>query len=114
MFRRWRLILRYLPPYRRAIVWGVLALVASNLLGHAATPLLLRKTVNEIIAPLKQGSSIALNQVVLFGLLAVASELVAGIFSFVKRKSLVDTSRRAESDLRADLFRPPSGNAPPF
>jgi len=105
VFRRWRLILRYLPPYRRAILWGVLALVVANLLGHAVTPLLLRQTVGEIVKPLKESAPIVLGHVALFGLLAVGSELIGGIFSFVKRRTLIETSRRAESDLRADLFR---------
>jgi ATP-binding cassette, subfamily B, multidrug efflux pump len=105
VFRRWRLILRYLPPYRRTIAWGLLALVASNVLGNAATPLLLRRTVKEIADPLEEGSPVLLGQVLLFALAALLTELVSGVFSFVKRRTLIETSRRAESDLRADLFR---------
>ncbi|MCK6461892.1 MAG: hypothetical protein L6Q95_18585, partial [Planctomycetes bacterium] len=105
MLRRWRLALRYLPPYRRTILLGLLALVASNVLGNAATPLLLRRTVSEIAEPLEAGAPVLLGRVALLALAAVATELVGGVFAFFKRKMLVETSRRMESDLRADLFR---------
>jgi ATP-binding cassette subfamily B protein len=105
VLRRWRLILRYLPPYRRTIAWGLLALVVSNVLGNAVTPLLLRGTVREVLEPLKRGSQVLLGQVVLLAVAAIATEVVGGVFAFVKRRTLIETSRRAESDLRADLFR---------
>jgi len=105
VFRRWRLILRYLPPYRRAIVWGLLALVASNALSNAVTPLLLRRAVGEVSEPLQKGAPVLPARVLLFALAAVGAEIVGGLFSFVKRRNLMETSRRAETDLRAHLFR---------
>jgi ATP-binding cassette subfamily B protein len=105
VFRRWRLILRYLPPYRRTIAYGVLALVLSNALGNAVAPLLLREAVREILGPLESGGSVVVGQVLLFALAAIAAEVVGGVFAFVKRRTLIETSRNAETDLRADLFR---------
>jgi len=105
VFRRWRLILRYLPPYRRAIVWGILALVVSNTLGNAVTPLLLKHAVSGISEPLKAHAPVVILDVLIFVLAALVSEVMGGVFSFVKRRNLIETSRRAESDLRADLFR---------
>jgi len=105
VLRRWRLILRYLPRYRRAIVWGLLALAAANLIGGAATPLLFRRTVREVSDPLADGRAIDLGQVALFALAALATEILGGLCSFVKRRNLMETSRRAETDLRAGLFR---------
>ncbi|MFI5401756.1 MAG: ABC transporter transmembrane domain-containing protein, partial [Planctomycetota bacterium] len=105
MFRRWRLILRYLPPYRRAVAWGLLALVLSNGLSNAVTPLLLLGALKAISGPLKDHTAIALVHVVLFVLAAACTEVLGGLCSFVKRKNLMETSRRAETHLRADLFR---------
>jgi len=105
VLRRWRLILRYLPRYRRAIVWGLLALAAANLIGGAATPLLFRRTVREVSDPLADGRAIDLGRVALFALAALATEVLGGLCSFVKRRNLMETSRRAETDLRAGLFR---------
>ncbi|HEX5138768.1 MAG TPA: ABC transporter ATP-binding protein [Planctomycetota bacterium] len=105
MFRRWRLVLRYLPPYRRTMVLGLLALLVSNALSNAGTPFLLKSAIQAITGSLDRKVPIHLDKVALFALLALASEAVSGVFSFVKRKLLIETSRRAESDLRADLFR---------
>jgi ATP-binding cassette subfamily B protein len=105
VFRRYGLILRYLPPYRRAVAWGILALVLSNGLSNAVTPLLLREALEAISGPLKDHTAIAVVHVVLFVLAAAGAEILGGLCSFVKRKNLMETSRRAETHLRADLFR---------
>jgi ATP-binding cassette subfamily B protein len=101
---RWRLILRYLPPYRRTVAVGLLALVAANAV-EAVTALLLRRTLQEIEHPLREGRAIDLGLVALFALAAVGVEAFGGLCSFVKRNHLMSTSRRVETDLRADLFR---------
>jgi len=105
VFRRWRLVLRYLPPYRRTILYGLFALVVSNGLGIAATPLILKRALEEITAPLDHHLPVHLGRVAIFAALALASEVIGGVFAFVKRRLLIETSRRTESDLRADLFR---------
>jgi ATP-binding cassette subfamily B multidrug efflux pump len=105
VFRRWRLVLRYLPPYRQTILIGLLALVVSNALGNAITPLILKSAIEEITGPLKVHAPVHLDKVAMFAALALASEVIGGLFAFVKRKLLIETSRRTESDLRADLFR---------
>jgi ATP-binding cassette subfamily B protein len=105
VFRRWRLILRYLPPYRRALVFGLLALVAGNLIANGAVPALFKRAVKEVSDPLDKGTPVDLGQVALFAFGALFAEIVGGVFSFVKRRNLMMTSRRAETDLRADLFR---------
>jgi ATP-binding cassette subfamily B protein len=61
--------------------------------------------VREVSEPLKEGTPVPFSQVVLLALAAFGAELLSGLFSFVKRRNLIETSRRAESDVRAALFR---------
>jgi ATP-binding cassette subfamily B protein len=101
---RWRAILRYLPPYRRAIAVGVLALVASDVC-LVSTPVLLKLGVRSIEEPLQTDGTVDVARVASFAAAAFGLALLGGLASFCKRFLLIGTSRRVETDLRRDLFR---------
>ncbi len=113
MLQRWRSILRYLPPYRRYVVLGVAALVASNVC-FVYTPVLLRFGVDGIETPLRSGTPISIGYVTRAAAAALCLALIGGLCSFFKRYLLIGTSRRLEADLRRDLFAHIQGLPLPF
>ncbi len=104
MFARWRLVTRYLPPYRRILVGGVLALILG--VGcQVVAPLFMRDAMEAIEVPYRDGMPVVLRAVVISASIGVAISLLAGVLAFIKRFLIVGMSRRVEADLRADLFR---------
>ncbi len=103
MLDRWRLILRYLPPYRRIVVWGFVSLTASVVM-IAATPLCIRVALNYVEAVAKAGSRPDLQTVAFWAGAAVVLTVLGGLSGFFKRYLLMGVSRRLETDLRRDLF----------
>ncbi len=103
MLDRWRLILRYLPPYRRIVVWGFVSLTASVVM-IAAAPLCIRMALNYVEAVAKAGSRPDLQTVAFWAGAAVVLTLLGGLSGFFKRYLLMRVSRRLETDLRRDLF----------
>jgi len=100
---RWRLALRYLPPYRATIGAGLLALLAANVLLVAA-PVAFREGVRHVEHAVEAGIPIELRIVALYGAIALGITLLGGVASFFKRYLLMAVSRRMETDLRHDLF----------
>jgi ATP-binding cassette subfamily B protein len=98
VFSRWALLLRYLPPYKRAIIGGVVALVCANALGVLA-PVAIKRAINAI-----EGETVDRDGVLRWASVAVGITAVAALSAFFKRYLLMRTSRRAETDLRRDLF----------
>ena len=103
MSARWRLILRYLPPYRRAVVLGLLALVVGDA-GLVAIPPLLREGVRAVELADRHGMPVDLGWVASYAAAAFVVALVSGVCQFGKRNLLMGTSRDVETDLRRDLF----------
>jgi len=103
LFQRWRPIFRYLPPYRRVVVVGIAALVASDIC-FVYTPVILRLGVDGIETPLRSGTPVDTAHVARAAVAALLLALIGGLCSFFKRYLLIGTSRRIEADLRRDLF----------
>jgi len=100
---RWRLIFRYLPPYRRAVIVGLFALVLSNACAIATT-VLLRNGLSAIEEPIEKGLEVDLGRVAGWIGVALGVVLFGALCLFAKRYLLMGTSRRLETDLRRDLF----------
>ncbi|MHC4972205.1 MAG: ABC transporter ATP-binding protein [Planctomycetota bacterium] len=113
MLQRWRSILRYLPPYRRFVVLGIAALVASDIC-FVYTPVILRLGVDGIETPLRSGASVDTAYVARIAAAAFLLAVLGGLCSFFKRYLLIGTSRRLEADLRRDLFGHIQGLPMPF
>jgi|CXWL01.1.fsa_nt_gi ATP-binding cassette subfamily B protein len=92
-----RFLLPYFHRYRSKLVWGLLAILASALIG-LLTPLLVGSAVDE----LKQ--SISAGVLLRYGALVVGIAVVRGLFTFLQRMILVTMSRDIELDLRDRFF----------
>lgn len=93
--------LRYLLPffrrYRRRLVFGILAIFASVVVGMAS-PLLVGRAVDALRLEVSSGT------LVFYGALLVAIAGVRGVFTYLQRMILVVMSRAIEFDLRNDYF----------
>ena len=101
----------YLRPYRGALLFGILALVAANGL-QLLQPWVLKHAIDSIarLTPsaggglhlsLSPGARRVLTRDALY---LVALAVVAGQFRFLMRYLIISTSRDCERDLRADYF----------
>ncbi len=92
----------YLFKYKRTLVLGLLTVVGSNLF-TVVQP----KLVGEAVDTLKQGietSNIDSDGLLLYAGAIVGLSLVAGIFTFLTRQTLIVMSRHIEFDLRNDFL----------
>ncbi len=87
----------YLRRYRKYLIWGGLATVLSNSL-MLINPFILKLSFDEIENG--AGSSDILKYVLAIIILAI----LAGLFRFMMRRTIIWMSRKVEFDLRSDLF----------
>ncbi len=97
MSEKLALIWPYLIRYRRYLIWGILAIAATNALALLA-PLVLRAAIDRIQAGTGK------DQLIYDGLLILALAIGSGIFRFFMRRTIIWASRLIEYDLRGDLF----------
>ncbi|MEW5702412.1 MAG: ABC transporter ATP-binding protein [Candidatus Zixiibacteriota bacterium] len=97
MYRYLYLIRPYLVRYQRYFWWGLVSIAITNALTMVA-PLILRRAINRI----EHGGDARL--LVWDAALVVALAVVAGIFRFLMRRTVIWASRKIEYDLRGDLF----------
>lgn len=97
MSEKLALIWPYLKRYRRYLVWGILAIAATNALA-LISPLVLRSAIDRI----EKGSTST--QLLYDGLIIIGLAVGSGVFRFFMRRTIVWASRCIEYDLRGDLF----------
>ncbi len=95
-------LLPYLARYRKTVVLGVLTVVASNLF-TVGQPLVIGRAIDTLKAGLET-RSLAAGDLLLYALLVVGLSLVAGIFTFLTRQTIIVMSRKIEFDLRNDFL----------
>jgi len=95
-------LLPYLARYKRTLLLGLLAVVMSNLF-TVAQPYLVGRAVDELKAGLDAMQLDVMDLAVYAGLL-VGLNLVAGVFSFLTRQTIIVVSRHVEFDLRNDFL----------
>lgn len=92
----------YLRRYTRPLLWGLCTVVLSNLF-TVATPLFVGRAIdvlkNGLEAGRLEGADLAL-----YAGLVVGFALVAGIFTFLTRQTIIVTSRHIEFDMRNDFL----------
>jgi len=91
--------LKYLLPYRRRLLTGAVCLVLRNLIG-LIPPWLLKICIDSI----RQDRASSLYLAGFAGLM-LAAILVASVFRYGMRMTMITASRDMEYDLRNDLFR---------
>jgi ATP-binding cassette subfamily B protein len=92
----------YLFKYKRTLILGLLTVVGSNLF-TVVQP----KLVGEAVDTLKNGietNNIDSGGLLLYAVAIVGLSLVAGIFTFLTRQTLIVMSRHIEFDLRNDFL----------
>lgn len=92
----------YLRRYKRTLIIGLLTVVASNLF-TVALPLFIGRAIDELKEGLTAGS-LASGDLLTYALLVVGFSLVAGVFTFLTRQTIIVVSRHVEYDLRNDFL----------
>jgi ATP-binding cassette subfamily B protein len=95
-------LLPYLRRYRRTLAVGLLAVVMSNVF-TVAQPYVIGQAVDTLKAGL-ENRSLGLHDLLIYGALVVGLSLVAGVFTFLTRQTIIVVSRHIEFDLRNDLL----------
>lgn len=88
---------KYFIKYKTKLLWGMLFILISNAM-TVYLPILLKDSINEIQK--NATSSILLN----YALLIVGTSIVAGVFRYLIRQTIIVVSREIEYDLRGDFW----------
>jgi len=96
-------LLPYLKKYKRILLWGLLTVVLSNVF-----TVFQPKIVGDAIDKLKIGletKNIDGASLLIYAAVLVALNLVAGIFTYLTRQTIIVVSRHIEFDLRNDFLK---------
>jgi ATP-binding cassette, subfamily B, multidrug efflux pump len=88
---------KYFIKYKTKLLWGMLFILVSNAM-TVYLPILLKDSINEIQ---KNATSAILLR---YALLIVGTSIVAGIFRYLIRQTIIVVSREIEYDLRNDFW----------
>jgi ATP-binding cassette subfamily B protein len=96
-------LLPYLKKYKRTLLWGFLTVVMSNVF-----TVFQPKIVGNAIDKLKVGletKNIDGTSLLIYAAVLVALNLIAGIFTYLTRQTIIVVSRHIEFDLRNDFLK---------
>jgi len=88
---------KYFIKYKTKLLWGILFILISNA-GTVYVPILLKDSINGL------QKNIASQKLIEYALLIVATSLIAGIFRYLIRQTIIVVSREIEYDLRGDFW----------
>ena len=88
---------KYFARYKKKLFWGFVFVLCSNV-GTVYVPLFMKDAINDL------QKSVASGQLLQYGLLIVGASLIAGIFRFLIRETIIVVSREIEYDLRHDFW----------
>jgi len=97
LFRNLFHLKKYFIRYKKSFVWGIVFILFSNI-GQVYIPQLIKQGINTISANI-EGSS-----VLKYVLLIILTSLLAGIFRFMIRQTIIVTSWKIANDLRHDFW----------
>jgi len=89
---------KYFLKYKTKLVLGFIFILISNA-GTVYVPLLMKDAINAL------EKNIAADLLVRYALLIVAASLIAGVFRFLIRQTIIVVSREIEYDLRGDFWK---------
>jgi ATP-binding cassette subfamily B multidrug efflux pump len=92
----------YLLRYKRTLLWGVLTVIVSNLF-TVVQPLFLGRAIDALKAGIDNHTDVAA-VLLQWALIIVGFSVVAGVFTFLTRQTIIVVSRHIEFDLRNDLL----------
>ena len=88
---------RYFSPYKGTIVLGILCILGSMAFG-LMIPTLVGMAVDDL------SSDVTWEKIIYFPLIILGVNLVSGVFLFLQRRLLINTSRHIEFDMRRHFF----------
>src|SRR5580765_4582883 len=88
---------RYIKPYKGTILLGVLCILVSMAFG-LFVPYMVGKAVDDL------GRGITWDKVVYYPLVILGINFMSGVFLFLQRRLLINTSRHIEFDMRQDFY----------
>src|SRR5213075_2188271 len=92
-----RKFFQYFRPYRWAIIGGIGCILVSMAFG-LLVPYIIGQAVDDL------GASVTWDKVVYYPLVVLAANFGSGIFLFLQRRLLINTSRHIEFDMRRDFY----------
>ena len=92
----------YLLRYKKTLLFGLLTVIGSNVF-TVVQPMFLGKAVDELKRGIELHTLVSGDLLMWAGLI-VSFSLIAGIFTFLTRQTIIVTSRHIEFDLRNDLL----------
>ncbi len=92
-----RSLKKYFARYKTALFAGIFFIIVSNLF-TVYVPIVIKDSLNDL------QNGIAHDKLVKYALLIVGSTLIAGIFRFMIRQTIIVISRKIEYDLRQDFW----------
>ncbi len=88
---------KYFIKYKTKLLWGILFIILSNA-GSVYLPIIIKDAINTL------QKNIGYEQLANYALLLVGTSLIAGIFRFFIRQTIIVVSREIEYDLRGDFW----------
>ena len=88
---------KYFARYKKKLFWGFVFIIFSNA-GTVYVPLLMKDAINDL------QHNVTTEMLLNYGLLIVGASLIAGIFRFLIRQTIIVVSREIEFDLRYDFW----------
>ena len=88
---------KYFLRYRKKLLWGIIFILISNA-GTVYLPILLKDSINELQ---KNTTSEKLLE---YAILIVGTSIIAGVFRYLIRQTIIVVSREIEYDLRGDFW----------
>ena len=92
----------YLLRYKKTLLFGLLTVIGSNIF-TVVQPMFLGKAVDELKRGIESRTFVSGDLLMWAGLI-VGFSLIAGVFTFLTRQTIIVTSRHIEFDLRNDLL----------
>jgi ATP-binding cassette, subfamily B, multidrug efflux pump len=95
-------LLPYLSRYKKLLLWGMTAVVVSNLF-TVVQPYLVGRAIDSLKAGL-ESHQLGQGDLLRYAGLVIGCSLIAGIFMFLTRQSIIVASRHIEFDMRNDFL----------
>jgi ATP-binding cassette subfamily B multidrug efflux pump len=96
-------LLPYLKKYKRTLLWGLLTVVMSNVF-TVFQPRIVGNAIDKLKIGLET-KSIDGTSLLIYAASLVALNLIAGIFTYLTRQTIIVVSRHIEFDLRNDFLK---------
>ncbi|MBI5021363.1 MAG: ABC transporter ATP-binding protein [Ignavibacteriales bacterium] len=96
-------LLPYLKKYKRTLLWGLLTVVMSNVF-TVFQPQIVGNAIDKLKIGIETKNIDGMG-ILLYAVALVALNLIAGIFTYLTRQTIIVVSRHIEFDLRNDFLK---------